>query len=159
MVRMMMNSPKTGDQEFIAMMHDFVDTYKLKVATTEDFKAIVEKHMTPSMDLDRNHKMDWFFNEYVYGTDLPQYHFETQLKENSDQNQLYFKLTQSGVPETFKMLVPVYIELGDGRNVRMGVITMVGDTSVEKTIQLAKPPTAIKKITIDYMHDVLAVEN
>jgi hypothetical protein len=40
---------------------------------------MVEKHMTPGMDLDHNHKMDWFFNEYVYGTDLPQYHFESQL--------------------------------------------------------------------------------
>jgi hypothetical protein len=28
------------------------------------------------MDLDGNQKMDWFFNQYVYGTDLPTYHFE-----------------------------------------------------------------------------------
>jgi len=159
MVRMMMSSPRTGDQDFIAMMHDFVDTYKLKVATTEDFKAIVEKHMTQSMDLDHNHKMDWFFNEYVYGTDLPQYHFETQLKENSDQDTLYLKLTQSGVPDSFKMLVPVYLELADGRAIRMGVITMLGNSSVDKTIQLAKPPVAIKKVSINYVHDVLAVEN
>ncbi|WP_263357528.1 M1 family metallopeptidase [Acidicapsa ligni] len=159
MVRMMMFSSKTGDADFIAMMHDFVDTYRLKVATTEDFKAMLEKHMTPGMDLDHNHKMDWFFNEYVYGTDLPQYHFETQLKENSDEDSLYFKLTQSGVPESFKMLVPVYLELSDGRAVRMGTVTIIGNQVVEKTIRLAKPPVAIKKVSIDYMHDVLAVEN
>ena len=76
MIRMMMYSQRTGDDDFRAMMHDFVDTYRLKVATTEDFKAMVEKHMTAGMDLDRNRKMDWFFNEYVYGTDLPQYRFE-----------------------------------------------------------------------------------
>jgi Peptidase family M1 domain len=100
MVRMMMWSPKTGDDAFRAMMHDFVDTYRLKVATTEDFKAMVEKHMTTGMDLDGNHKMNWFFNEYVYGTDLPQLHFESQLKSNSDTDSLHFKLTQSGVPDT-----------------------------------------------------------
>jgi len=159
MVRMMMRSPKTGDDAFIAMMHDFVDTYRLKVATTEDFKAMVEKHMTPGMDLDGNHKMDWFFNEYVYGTDLPQLHFESQLKSSSDSDSLYFKLTQSGVPNTFKMLIPFYLELSDGRTIRMGVVAMVGNSTMEKTIPIAKPPVPIKRAMIDYMQDVLAIEN
>jgi hypothetical protein len=159
MIRMMMSSSKTGDEDFRAMMHDFVDTYRLKVATTEDFKAMVEKHMTPIMDLDRNHKMDWFFNEYVYGTDLPQYRFESQLKSNSDQDSLYFKLTQSGVPENFKMIVPIYIELADGRAVRLGQVTMIGNATTQKTVPMAKPPVPIKRVSIDYMHDVLAVES
>jgi aminopeptidase N len=60
MIRMMMWSPKDGDARFKATMHDFVDTYRLQAATTEDFKAIVEKHMSPGMDLDGNHRMDWF---------------------------------------------------------------------------------------------------
>ncbi len=41
----------------------------------KDFKAIVEEHMSPQMDLDGNYKMNWFFNEYVYGTALPSYNF------------------------------------------------------------------------------------
>jgi aminopeptidase N len=159
MIRMMMYSQRNGDDDFRAMMHDFVDTYRLKVATTEDFKAMVEKHMTPAMDLDRNHKMDWFFNEYVYGTDLPQYHFESQLKSSADGDTLYFKLTQSGVPESFKMIVPVYLELADGRAVRLGEVRMTGNSATEKTISIAKPSVPIKKASIDYMHDVLAIEN
>jgi hypothetical protein len=159
MVRMMMWSPKTGDEDFRAMMHDFVDTYRLKVATTEDFKAMVEKHMTPGMDLDHNHKMDWFFDEYVYGTDLPQLHFESQLKSNSDADSLYFKITQSGVPESFKMLVPVYLELADGRTVRLGVVPMIGNSTMEKTVPIAKPPVPIKRAMINYLHDALAIEN
>jgi hypothetical protein len=159
MIRMMMLSPKTGDEEFRAMMHDFVDTYRLKVATTEDFKAMVEKHMTASMDLDHNHKMDWFFNEYVYGTDLPQYRFESQIDANSDSVKLHFKLTQSGVPETFKMLVPIYIELADGRALRLGEAAIAGSTTAEQTVQIGKPPSPIKRVSIDYMHDVLAIEN
>jgi Peptidase family M1 domain len=71
MVRMMMWNGKTGDQSFIATMHDFVQTYSGHAATTEDFKAMIEKHMTPDMDLDGNHRLDWFFNEYVYGTAIP----------------------------------------------------------------------------------------
>jgi Peptidase family M1 domain len=159
MVRMMMYSPRTGDDDFRAMMHDFVDTYRLKVATTEDFKAIVEKHMTPGMDLDHNHKMDWFFNEYVYGTDLPQYHFENQIDANSDAVKLHFKLTQSGVPEGFKMLVPIYIELADGRTLRLGEVAILGNSAAEQTVPMSKPPAPIKRVMIDYMHDVLALEN
>ncbi len=159
MIRMMMNSPRTGDDDFRAMMHDFVDTYRLKVATTEDFKAMVEKHMTPSMDLDHNHRMDWFFNEYVYGTELPQYRFESQLKSNGDTDTLYFKLTQSGVSEKFKMLIPIYIELADGRASRLGILSMTGNTTTEKTVPMPKAPTAVKRVSIDYMHDVLAIEN
>jgi hypothetical protein len=57
MVRMMMWSAKNGDQNFRDTMHDFVQTYSGKPASTEDFKAMVEKHMTPEMDLDGNRRM------------------------------------------------------------------------------------------------------
>jgi hypothetical protein len=49
MVRMMMWDRKTGDQNFKATMQDFVRTYAGRAATTEDVKAVVEKHMTPEM--------------------------------------------------------------------------------------------------------------
>ena len=52
-------------------MHDLVKTYSGKAATTENFKAMVEKHMTAEMDLDGNHRLDWFFDEYVYGPRRP----------------------------------------------------------------------------------------
>ena len=44
MIRMMMWDRKTGDQNFKAAMQDFVKTYSGKAATTEDFKAMMEKH-------------------------------------------------------------------------------------------------------------------
>ena len=68
MIRMMMRDNRSGDQRFKETMQDFVKLTANKAATTEDFKAMVEKHMTRDMDLEGNHKMDWFFNEYVYGT-------------------------------------------------------------------------------------------
>src|SRR3989442_5964652 len=50
-------------------MQEFCKTYENKAASTEDFKAIVEKYMTRAMDLEGNHRMDWFFRQYAYGTD------------------------------------------------------------------------------------------
>jgi hypothetical protein len=152
-------SPSDGDTRFKATMHDFVDTYRLKVATTEDFKAMVEKHMSPQMDLDGNHRMDWFFNQYVYGMDLPTYHFESQLTKDGDATSVHFKLSQSGVPASFKMPVPVYLELADGKIIRLGLILMVGDYSIEKNLQLPKSSSPIKRMMINYNYDVLAIEN
>jgi len=55
------------DQAFIDMMHDFIGTHQKAPASTESFKEIAEKHMTKQMDLQRNGRLDWFFNEWVYG--------------------------------------------------------------------------------------------
>jgi aminopeptidase N len=159
MVRMMMWTSKDGDDLFRATMHDFLSTYRLQAATTEDFKAIVEKHMSQAMDLDGNHKLDWFFNEYVYGTDLPNYHFESQITQNGDATSLHFKLTQSGVPANFKTLVPIYLEFSDGKVMRLGAVQMVGSTATEKTVQLPKFPTPVKRALINYFYDVLSTEN
>ena len=158
MIRMMMWTPQDGDSRFKATMHDFVDTYRMKAATTEDFKAVVEKHMSPGMDLDGNHRMDWFFNQYVYGTELPAYHFEEQVTQNGDATSLHFKLTQSGVSDNFKMLVPVYLELADGKVMHLGNISIIGDSAIEKTVQLPKLPSPVKRISINYYYDVLAIE-
>ena len=79
MIRMVIYDRQAGDQRFKETIHDFVRTYAGQSATTENFKAVVEKHMTAGMDLDGNHKMDWFFNEYVYGTQLPRTNLTTAL--------------------------------------------------------------------------------
>jgi hypothetical protein len=71
MLRMMMADNRAGDQNFKEMMRDFVKTYSGQPATTEDFKAMVEKHMTPDMKQTGDGTMGWFFDEYVYGTALP----------------------------------------------------------------------------------------
>jgi aminopeptidase N len=159
MIRMMMWSSDDGDQSFMDTMHDFVASHRLQAATTEDFKATVEKHMDRQMDLDGNHRMDWFFNQYVYGMDLPTYHFESQLTKDGDATTVHFKLTQSGVPASFKMIVPVYLELTDGRTTHLGMLTIVGDSTYEKTMQLPKYPSPIKRVMINYNYDVLAIEN
>jgi aminopeptidase N len=159
MIRMMMWAPRDGDGQFISMMHDFLQTYRLKSATTEDFKAMVEKHMTSQMNADGNHRMDWFFNEYVYGTDLPNYHFESQITKNGDAASLHFKLVQSGVPANFKMMVPVYLETVDGKFLHLGSALMVGSSTSEQTVQLPKTPSAVKRALINYNYDVLSTEN
>jgi hypothetical protein len=157
MVRMMMWDRQTGDQNFKATMQDFVKTYSGKAATTEDFKAMVEKHMTREMDIEANHRMDWFFNEYVYGTALPSYKMDATFDKDANGDVVFaFKLTQSGVDDKFRMLVPIYLELADGRTVSLGRATLIGNSSLDQKVPLRGVKTAPKRALVNYNNDVLA---
>jgi Peptidase family M1 domain len=157
MIRMMMWDRKTGDQNFKAAMQDFVTTYSGKAATTEDFKAAMEKHMTREMDLDGNHRLDWFFDEYVYGTALPTYAINYSFdKDASGDVALSFKVTQSGVDDKFRMIVPIYLELADGRNVNLGRARVIGNSSVEQKVPLKGLKDTPRRAMLNYNDDVLA---
>ena len=157
MIRLMMYDRQTSDQRFKETMRDLVTTYSGKSATTEDFKAIVEKHMTAGMDLEGNHKMDWFFNEYVYGTQLPTYKFEYTLDPGADgEFVLSMKLTQSGVSPEFRMLVPIYLELANGQIARLGSARPVGDMTVEQKVPLKGVKEKPRRAMINHYNDVLA---
>ncbi|HEV2884350.1 MAG TPA: carboxypeptidase regulatory-like domain-containing protein [Pyrinomonadaceae bacterium] len=149
MIRMMMYSQKGGDAKFQAMMKDFVQKHYNKDVSTEDFKAAVEKHMTPDMDIDKNGRMDWFFNQWVYGTEMPSYRFEYGMSGDV----LNGKITQSGVSNNFAMLVPLYADFGKGW-IKLGAARLIGNASVD--VNNLKLPMAPKKVAICALNDVLA---
>ncbi len=145
MIRMMMfNKGGKGDASFQAMMKDFVQTNFNRDVSTEDFKHAVEKHVGGNMD--------WFFNEWVYGTEMPSYRFDYQLADGG--TTLTGKITQSGVTDNFKMLVPVYVDFGKGW-AKIGSATMTGNTSVE--LKGIKLPQAAKSAAVCALDDVLAL--
>jgi aminopeptidase N len=123
MLRMMMADPTKPDPDtrFELMMHDFCKTFDNKAASTEDFKVIAEKYMTAGMDLDHNHKLDWFFNEYVYGTGIPHYDFHYDVQSANGKWTLTGTLKRTGVAETWMDMVPVFVEQ-NGKQVRLGLI-------------------------------------
>ncbi|MCU1338646.1 MAG: Aminopeptidase N-like protein [Bryobacterales bacterium] len=155
MLRSMMWDSKTGDANFIGMMHDFVETNLYKNATTASFQAVVEKHMIPNMNLAGNGKMDWFFDEWVYGIDVPRYKFDYQLIPEADGKvRLKASLAQSEVSDTFRMAVPIYLELDGGRIARLGTVVMKGNsTNSNLDIVLPQKP---KRVMINQNYDVLA---
>ena len=160
MIRMMMMDNHAGDKLFKETMQDFVNTYRGQAATTEDFKAIVEKHMTPTMDLDNNHKLDWFFNDYVYGTQLPSYKLDYTFDSTPDGNLLFsFKVTQSTVDASFRMLVPIYLELDDGRVIMLGRASISGNSSTDGKVPIKGLKAKPRRAMVNYYDDVLASPN
>jgi len=151
MIRMLMFDPgKGGDARFIAMMKDLIQTHFNKDISTEDLKQIVEKHITREMDIDGNKKMDWFFDEWVYGMEMPSYRFDYQI---SGDGSLTGKITQSNVSDKFVMRVPVYVDFGKGW-VRIGAATVAGNSSVD--LNNVKLPKGAKRASICALNDVLA---
>jgi hypothetical protein len=157
MIRQMMWDRENGDERFKKMMHDFLAAYMGKAATTEDFQAMVEKHMSPGMNLLGDNKMDWFFREYVYGTSLPSYAFNSSFDKNSGGDiVMKFTLTQSGVDDKFAVPVPLYLELQDGSIARLGSAKMVGNNTLSQTVTLPGLKEIPRHAMINYNFDVLA---
>jgi hypothetical protein len=153
MLRYMMVSQQTGDKAFIEMLHEFVQQHLNRNATTESFKAVAEKYMTPNMDMEGNHRLDWFFRQWVYGTTVPRYKFEPALTAAADGKWLLkASLSQSEVDPDFFGLVPVYADFDRG-TMRLGMVRVKGNSTIDN-IQVLLPAKP-KRVMINANHDIL----
>ncbi len=152
MIRSLFYTNKDHDKEFIAIMHEFVDTYRDRPASTESFKAVVDKHVTNALDFEHNGRLDWFFNEWVYGTEIPHYDFAYQLAPGEQgKTKVHMVISQSGVSETFAMSVPVFADFGKGF-IRLGQLPVVGNSSKTYDIEI---PGAPKKLALNAYKEIL----
>jgi hypothetical protein len=152
---LMYDDHATGDkheQAFVDMMHDFMDSHRDAPASTESFKAIAEKHMTKQMDIQRNGRLDWFFDEWVYGTQVPRYSFKYEFKPGEGGNtKIHVEITQSEVDEHFAMFVPVFADFGNGM-VRLGAVGIAGSSTRTVEFILDRQP---KKVALNAYKDIL----
>lgn len=140
---MMLNLRTMDEQPFKAMMQEFYQTYRGKRAATEDFQRVVERHM--------NQPMDWFFRQWVYGTDVPTYTFSWNAEPQPDgKHALRIRVRQTDVPADFTMSVPLLIEFPDGQAL---VRIRVKGELTEATIALPDGP---RKVTLNPLESVLA---
>jgi hypothetical protein len=110
MLRMLMYDWTTSsDEAWRNMMRDFVASHAGGEASTESFRAVVEKHFGVDMG--------WFFDQWVYGTAVPTYHYAWTTEEGAGgRTVLKLRVRQTVEPDVpFRMYVPVRIETGDDR--------------------------------------------
>ena len=65
-------------------------------------------------------------------------------------------VAQSGVDDKFRMVVPVYLELDDGRIVFLGRLRIVGNSSGTAKVPLKGLKAKPRRALINYYDDVLA---
>lgn len=154
MIRMMLRDVSGGDPDHIFKdtMHDFTQTYDNKAASTEDFKAIVEKHMLSHMDLEGKHNLDWFFRQYVYGTGVPHYKFTYQVTEESGKWVVNGTVTRTEVPDTWMDTLPIYVHVGKDSMLIGWLRDLTPTTPVRFTLPM-KPD----KVSLNDNEDILAI--
>ena len=145
MLRTMMIDPMTmNEDKFIAMLKDFYQSYRGKKANTKDFQAVVEKHT--------GMKMDWFFNQWIYNTEIPAYTFGYKYEKNAGGKYLVTcKVKTENVPAEFKAAVMLKIDFGNDQYSR--TLKMVEGTSTEFQFLLPLEP---EDIEFNHLDSVLA---
>jgi hypothetical protein len=147
MLHEMLRQPNSPDPDarFSALMHTLVSKYKQAPLSTRQFQKEVEAVMTPKMDLEGGHSMDWFFDQYVSGTGIPHYKVEFTTRRTEKGFQVRGKLLQSEVPRSFIAPVPLYISAGQGRTVLLGTVIAAGEETPFNFTALTEP----RKLLID----------
>jgi hypothetical protein len=158
MLRMMMRDSKATDPDarFFGMLRDFIETHGGRQASTEDFKAVVEEHIVPNLNATRDGKVDWFFDQWVYGTEVPTYRVEMDIERvDGEQYRIFGTVSQEGVSDEFMALVPLYVDLGKGRYGMIGRAPFKGN-QVHKINTTLKLPSKPKEVLVNAHHEVLA---
>ena len=87
--------------------------------------------------------MTWFFDQYVYGTDIPKYRFSyTSEKLPDGKFQVNCKIIQEKVPESFKMYIGLKL-FCRGRNLGRLRLEVKGKETIIKLPPLSEKPEEI----------------
>ncbi|MBI2149261.1 MAG: hypothetical protein HYU27_01480 [Acidobacteria bacterium] len=139
MLRMLMRQDAANpDARFVQLMKDLVETYGGKTVSTWDFRSAAEKHM--------GMKLDWFFDDWVFGTGIPAYTLDYQVQPSQNGFVVEGTVKQSGVPDGFTMPVPIYAD-----DELLGRVA-VGENEVEFRFRATKKP---ERVIIDPLRTIL----
>lgn len=120
MLRTTLRHMTKSDQAFVDVLRDFVRAHQGGLATTGDFHAAVERRVPADWS--------WFFDQWVYGTEIPTYLWSHEVERAADGALLRITVEQRDVSPGFRMMVPVRVDLGGGR---VGELVVFVDEPIE----------------------------
>lgn len=124
------------DSRFNDFIKEFYRRYAGKSASTHDFKSLLEE-MT-GID------WTWFFDQWIYGNDLPKYKFTRKIKQDQDDNlwRAYCKIDRSNVPPGFTVIMPIEIEFD--KDSKQYTVVVIREEVTEFTLAFEKKPKAVR---------------
>jgi hypothetical protein len=126
------------DGKFLEMIREFAQTYNGKTASTWDFLHLAERYA--------GKKLDWFFDDWVFGTGIPEYVLDYKVESAGDAFIIEGKVKQSKVPDDFAMPVPLYAD-----DQFLGTVNVSEDEG-EFRFRVAKKP---EKVSVDPKGSIL----
>lgn len=153
MLRMMLRDEKAAkpDARFVALLRALVEGYSHRGLTTADLQAEAEKLMTPEMDLEGGRSLDWFFDQWVYGVELPRYSVDFKSTRRGQKFIVSGTLKQQDVNSVFVSRVPLYAQTARGRLLLLGTVVASGEETRFRLTTTAPP----RKIVIDPHQTIL----
>jgi Peptidase family M1 domain len=158
MLRMMMREDGTPDPDraFKSLMTDFVKTWSGRNPSTDDFEAVAARHVTKDSDLAGDGRLDYFFNQWVFGTDIPALTSALEVTDlGGGKYRISGTITQAAVQQGFHTRVPIYIDFGNDKVSRLGTVALTGPTTSKMSVEVNLPQRP-RRVLINAMHDVLS---
>jgi hypothetical protein len=146
MLHFLLSDPATGnDAGFRSMMTDFVNRFRDKFASTDDFRVVANEHFAKSLIARKYNlsNLDWFFKQWVYRSELPSYQMEYQIQSEPDGKfMLSGTVTQENAPADWFMPLPVTLSFG-GDQKATGTVHALGPKA-NFQIKLPAKPTKVE---------------
>ena len=107
---------RLGDAPFAKMLSELRRRYEWETINTEEFRALCAEFL-PAKSPDP--KLEDFFDEWVYGTGIPSLKMNFSVKGKPGAYMLTGTVTQTDAPDDFSVIIPVEIQTGRGKVVKM----------------------------------------
>jgi len=141
MLHEMLRDPDAGDPDgrFGELLRSILSQHRFHSLSTDDLQREVEQRMTPAMDLEGTHSMDWFFEQWVRGTGIPHYSVEFHVSPHDQEFLVTGRLLQTGVNDVFTVAVPLYAGRAGGKQERLGVVVTTGPETHFRFVSKIRP--------------------
>jgi hypothetical protein len=138
---------RMGDERFLGLLGALLRRYDHNAISTEGFREMAASYLPPKSD---DAKLEGFFDQWVYGTGIPNLKLDYQVKGKAPALKLVGTVTQTDVDDDFATLVPVEIQLARGRTITQWV--RAGSAPSTFTVALTQLPS---KVALDPKRSVL----
>lgn len=150
MLRQLMRDPKTGsDAAFFKFLRTVRETFSEKPLNTAEFRRIAEKFVVPAANMDGGSSLEWFFDQWVYSTGMPEVHVKSSIQSRAGKTRVTGTVTLEGVDQHFSLPVPIYGQTMRGQTL-LGIVPANG-----KETEFSFPVAAATQRIIADPHETL----
>lgn len=143
MLRSMLREKTHNDELFVKILHDYVHDYAGKLATTEDFRKVIER--------DAPGNWGWFFDTWVYGAEIPTLRYNYKVEPDGGAFKLTLNVKRSDMTPGTMFIAPVRLELDGNKQATFFVPIKDDATTVQKQI-----PMNPRNVVLGPDHSLLA---
>ncbi len=154
MLRQLMRDPKTGsDAAFFRFLRALRDSGEQNSLSTAEFRKLAEKFVVPSANLDAGTSLEWFFDQWVYSSGIPEVQVKSTTQMRSGKTRVTGSVTLSGVEDGFSLPLPIYAQNLRGQTLLLGIVPVTGKETNFSFIVAAAP----QRVVVDPQGGLLLV--